>query len=95
MRGRVSSGLSEGSQLNRIGFTAVSMAFAMALMLGGCRGGEGAQGFGGRGPVPVLVAKAVRRTVAQRLHAIGRVEAFSTVEIKSQINGQLMQVHFK
>ncbi len=45
--------------------------------------------------MPVLVAKAVRRTVAQRLHAIGRVEAYSTVEIKAQISGQVMQVHFK
>ena len=42
-----------------------------------------------------MVAKAVRKTVAQRLHAIGRVEAYSTVQIKSQITGQLMIVHFK
>ncbi len=43
----------------------------------------------------MLVAKAIRKTVAQRIHAIGRVEAYSTVEIKSQISGQVMQVHFK
>ncbi len=71
------------------------MALALALLFSGCRGGDAGQSFGGRGPVPVLVAKAIRKTVAQRLHAIGRVEAYSTVEIKSQISGQLMHVHFK
>ena len=69
------------------------MVTAMATF--GCRGSEAGPGFGGHGPVPVLVAKAIRKTVAQRLHAIGRVEAYSTVEIKSQINGQVMRVHFK
>jgi multidrug efflux system membrane fusion protein len=65
------------------------------LSLIACHGGSAGPGFAGRGPVPVLVAKAIRKTVAQRLHAIGRVEAYSTVEIKSQINGQVMEVHFK
>jgi len=72
----------------------VAITFA-ALALTGCHGGAGGPGFGGHGPVPVLVAKAFRKTVARRLHAIGRVEAYSTVEIKSQINGQVMKVHFK
>jgi len=71
------------------------MMATAAIVTLGCHGGEVGVGFGGRGAVPVLVAKAVRKTVAQRLHAIGRVEAYSTVEIKSQINGQVMKVHFK
>lgn len=71
------------------------MALLATLSLIGCRGGDAAPGFGGHGPVPVLVAKAFRKTVAQRIHAIGRVEAYSTVEIKSQVSGQVMQVHFK
>ena len=71
------------------------MALVATLWLIGCHSGDPGQGFGGRGPVPVLVARAIRKTVAQRLHAIGRVEAYSTVEIKSQISDQLMQVHFK
>ncbi|HVN28830.1 MAG TPA: efflux RND transporter periplasmic adaptor subunit [Candidatus Binataceae bacterium] len=72
-------------------------AFAMLAMLGvaACHGNDAAQPFGGHGAVPVMVAKAVRKTVAQRLHAIGRVESYSTVEVKSQVNGQVMQVNFK
>ena len=76
-------------------FGSLAIALAATLSVLGCHGGEAGPGMGGRGPVPVLVAKAIRKTVAQRLHAIGRVEAYSTVEIKSQINGQVMQVHFK
>jgi len=43
----------------------------------------------------VLVATAEQKTVASRIHAIGRVEAYSTVEIKAQINGEVTDVHFK
>ena len=66
-----------------------------ALSIAGCSKDDPQQGFGGRGPVPVMVATAIEKTVAQRIHAIGRVEAYSTVQIKSQITGQLMLVHFK
>jgi membrane fusion protein, multidrug efflux system len=66
-----------------------------SLLILGCHGHDAGPGLGGHGPVPVLVARAIRKTVAQQLHAIGRVEAYSTVEIKSQISGQVMQVHFK
>jgi multidrug efflux system membrane fusion protein len=60
-----------------------------------CSRGSGDQPFGARESVPVLVATAEQKTVASRLHAIGRVEAYSTVEIKAQINGEVTEVHFK
>ncbi len=43
---------------------------------------------------PVTVAPVEQKTVPRVLRAIGNVEAFSTVAIKSQISGQLMSVHF-
>lgn len=46
-------------------------------------------------PVPVLTAKALRKTVSNQLHEIGTVEAFATVNIKSRIEGQLVAIHFK
>ena len=76
------------------GIRAVSIALLATLSLIGVTAATRVR-IRGHGPVPVLVAKVIRKTVAQRLHAIGRVEAYSTVEIKSQINGQVMQVHFK
>lgn len=75
---------------------AAALALAAMILAAGCSGGDATEkGFGGRGPVPVLVAKAVRKTVAQKLHAIGRVEAYSTVQIKAQISGEVVKVHFK
>lgn len=72
------------------------LAIAAAVVAAGCSGGDATEkGFGGRGPVPVLVAKAIRKTVAKKLHAIGRVEAYSTVQVKAQISGEVVKVHFK
>jgi multidrug efflux system membrane fusion protein len=73
---------------------AIGAAILAIVAAGGCgHGGQGA-GFGSQA-VPVLVAKAEKKTVATRLHAIGRVEAYSTVNIKAQLDGIVTQVHFK
>jgi multidrug efflux system membrane fusion protein len=45
--------------------------------------------------VPVLVATVTEKTVPVELKAIGNVEAYSTVSIKSRVSGQLVQVNFK
>ena len=45
--------------------------------------------------VPVTVGMAVQKDVPVRLHAIGNVEAYSTVGIKAQVEGELTLVHFK
>ncbi len=79
---------------------AVSIAAMLAMTLvalagSGCSRGPSEQGFGGEHEaVPVLAAKVTQKNVAESIHAIGRVEAYSTVDIKAQINGQVMQVNF-
>jgi multidrug efflux system membrane fusion protein len=45
--------------------------------------------------VPVLAAKAIEKSIPNQLHEIGTVEAFSTVKIKSRVEGALIAVHFK
>jgi membrane fusion protein, multidrug efflux system len=70
-----------------------SAAFALLIVLSGCSKGENA-GPMARPPVPVLVAKAVGRTVPNQLHEIGNVEAFATANIKSRVEGQLVGIHF-
>ena len=49
----------------------------------------------GNEAVPALTATAVRKTVPVQIRAIGNVEAYSTVGVKSKVDGELMQVHFK
>jgi multidrug efflux system membrane fusion protein len=46
-------------------------------------------------PVPVTVGKAVRKAVPVQVGAIGNVEAYSSVGVKSQVEGTLVRVHFK
>jgi multidrug efflux system membrane fusion protein len=45
--------------------------------------------------VPVKIAVAEQRTVPVQLQAVGTVEAYATVSIKSRIDGQLVGVHFR
>ena len=46
-------------------------------------------------PVPVTIGDVVEKTIPVQLTAVGNAQAFTTVGIKSQINGQLVEVRFK
>jgi membrane fusion protein, multidrug efflux system len=56
--------------------------------------GGGRAGRGGGGAVPVLTAKAVKKSVPLTLPAVGAGEALSTVQVRAQVTGQLSQIHF-
>ncbi len=45
-------------------------------------------------PVPVTVAEAVQRTVPYQVAAVGIVQASATVSVKSQMAGEIHEVHF-
>lgn len=45
--------------------------------------------------IPVTAAKAIEKDVPLQLRAVGNVEPYSTVSIKSQVTGQLTRIHFK
>jgi multidrug efflux system membrane fusion protein len=45
--------------------------------------------------VPVLVSKATEKEMAVQIRAIGNVQPYSKVSIRSQLTGQLLQVHFQ
>src|SRR4051812_5566713 len=49
----------------------------------------------GRPAVPVSVATVETRTMPVEVTAIGAVEAFSSVQVKTQVTGQLVGVYFK
>ena len=83
--------LTSGLRFSLAGIFAV--AFAAMLIAAACSH-EGDEHAFGREAVAVLAAKAVEKTVASEVRAIGRVEAFSTVNVKSQVAGQITAVHF-
>ncbi|MCL5287683.1 MAG: efflux RND transporter periplasmic adaptor subunit [Acidobacteria bacterium] len=72
-------------------------ALLALAMLAGCSS-KSAQSAGPAAPaqaVPVVVATVQQKNVPLQLRAIGRVEVFSTVSLKSQVGGEILSVHFK
>jgi multidrug efflux system membrane fusion protein len=59
---------------------------------GSGRGGRG--GRGGGGDAPVVTAKVSEKDVPIDIAAIGNVEAYATISVRSQVTGQLEQIHF-
>ena len=69
------------------------IAVVSALLLSACRSRE-VKSAGPPPPVPVTVAVATEESIPEEIHAIGGVEPSATVQIKSQIAGELTAVHF-
>ena len=91
-----------------LGFWAFLSLFLMGFVLIGCgnsnnaeasgKGGSSKKGQqGGRGAmvIPVGVASAEVRDLPVYINGLGSVEAFNTVVVKSRIDGQLVEVHFR
>ena len=79
----------------------MGLSAGLALVLASCANAPVApQSKGGqqnRGPqaVPVAIAKAERRDLPVYLSGLGSVEAFNTVQVKTRLDGQLVQVAFR
>jgi membrane fusion protein, multidrug efflux system len=58
-------------------------------------GGRGGRGRGEGGAVPVVTAKVAERDVPVDLAAIGNVEAYTTISVRSQVTGVLKDVGFR
>jgi membrane fusion protein, multidrug efflux system len=68
------------------------------LFLSGCGNKDQVQvagASGGRPPAPVVVASVEQRDIPVQIQAIGNVEAYQTVQIRSQVNGQIQKIFFK
>ena len=74
------------------------LMFAMLAILVGCSGGPedraDAKTLQAREAIPVTVSTVVTKPVPVQIRANGTVQAYSTVTVKSQVDGQIFQVHF-
>ena len=80
----------------------ISILLLGLIALSGCHNKQSAQAAspsaaegGGRPPAPVVVSTVEQRNVPVQITAIGNVEAYQTVQIRSQVNGQIETIHFK
>lgn len=69
------------------------LPLAVVLSLSGCTGKAPASA--GRPPAPVVVASVEQQDIPLQINAIGNVEAYQTVQIRSQVNGQIQKILFK
>jgi multidrug efflux system membrane fusion protein len=78
-------------------FISLSALFLGLLTLSGCSTRQSAPSVagGGRSPAPVIVSTVEQRNVPVQITAIGNVEAYQTVQIRSQVNGQIETIYFK
>src|SRR5882724_45973 len=79
----------------------VGLILAISLLFASCSGehgqssGKGKPGQPGMNEaVPVTIATVVQKDIPVQLRAIGNVEAYSTVSVKSQVAGELVGVYF-
>jgi multidrug efflux system membrane fusion protein len=77
----------------------VGLLMAITLLFVSCSGQPSGKGKPGQPAMseaaPVTVATVVQKDVPVQLRAIGNVEAYSTVSVKSRVAGQLVGVNFK
>src|SRR5437868_15167380 len=75
------------------------MAFVALSACSGEQRTASAAGPGGatgeRAAAPVVVSAVEQRNIPVQLTAIGNVEAYQTVQVRSQVNGQIAKVNFK
>ncbi len=89
------------SGLERNSLQALRYAFLPAvcglIFLAACSNKQTTQAAPGSGrpPAPVVVSTVEQRDVPVQITAIGNVEAYQTVQIRSQVNGQIEKIYFK
>lgn len=71
-----------------------SSAQDTATAAGGGRGGRGSRGAGGPGQ-PVVTTKVTQQDVPVDIAAVGNVEAYTSVSVRSQVTGLLQEAFFK
>jgi membrane fusion protein, multidrug efflux system len=78
----------------------IVLCLLLPLAEQGCKGGASPAEHASKGgmekaPVPVTVTTVIKKDVPVDIQAVGTVDASSTVTIKSQVSGELMQVFFR
>ncbi len=79
----------------RSSYPLVVLSVAVAIITSGCANRGQGSASAGRPPAPVVVASVEQRDIPLQITGIGNVEAYQTVQIRSQVNGQIEKIFFK
>lgn len=75
---------------------ALVILFLSAILAGGLFSGCGGKKTAPpKPPVPVSVAPALQKDIPLILNAIGNVEPYASIAVKSQVEGELVAIHFQ
>lgn len=81
---------------NTLKATPLALVFTLALVaLTGCSKQDAQAAPPSRPPAPVVVSTVEQRDVPIQITAIGNVEAYQTVQVRSMVTGQLEKISFK
>ena len=73
----------------------IVLSLAVAILASGCANKGQGSASAARPPAPVVVASVEQRDIPLQITGIGNVEAYQTVQIRSQVNGQIEKIFFK
>jgi membrane fusion protein, multidrug efflux system len=83
------------SQIGALTALSLGSSLLSCIVLSACSGSRANGNHSSSTPaVPVAAATVVSKTVPIQVRSIGNVEASSTIQIKAQVGGELMKVHF-
>ena len=84
--------------LQHLSVPLATLLLAAVAILAGCSGGPSERADAKTSPageaIPVSVRSVVTKAVPVQIRANGTVQAYATVTVKSQVDGQILRVHF-
>jgi multidrug efflux system membrane fusion protein len=92
LRGLGVKAIHSAKEYPRLAFVGILGFLLLALLSLACS--KEKSGKPNSAPLPVTVSTTIQKTVPVQLRAIGNVQAYSTVTIKSKVGGELVRVHF-
>jgi multidrug efflux system membrane fusion protein len=82
--------------IERLRSSVFFLLFSAVFILSGCGKKDQVMAAtpGGRPPAPVVVASVEQRDIPVQVQTIGNVEAYQTVQIRCQVNGEIEKIFF-